>query len=369
MSDRDTRDEALGRLLDRAVRDLTAEPRLDPAVRAGDRWRGARLAVSIAVVVVFVAGLIWAATQLGVERTTMPLGSATPTPTVYRDDQAGFSVTVPPGWQVAAEPLNTWVSDPHEILSMGTYPLRPGGEAVIDAQVPSHAVEDMGPSDVFIWLNERTPAGRGLPDRPTAFSPEALCQSGSPAGGSPGCVPGLAQGIEGIRAWWTYFQDNGRGFYLFVGMGEQAYQDPARQQQAWDVLNSLSFDPAPSGDVFTACPGVADAVPPGDDAAATAEAAATAFVRASLAGDDATVAAYSDPVATENGVDVTAAASTDPVLGSGSAASDPIASACGTDVASLSWTVTIDDGTDSASMDFALYLIRRPDGWKVWGMY
>jgi hypothetical protein len=369
MSDRDTRDEALGRLLDGAVRDLTAEPRLDPAVRAGDRRRGARLAASITVVVVFVAGLIWAATQLGVERSSMPLGSATPTPTVYRDDQHGLSVTVPTGWQVAAEPLNTWVSDPHEILSMGTYALRPGGDAVIDAQVPSHAVEDMGPSDIFVWLNERTPPDKRQPDRPSEFSPEALCQSGSPAGGSRDCVPGLAQGIEGIRAWWTSFQDNGRGFYLFVGMGEQAYTDPARQQQAWDVLDSLSFDAAPTGDVFTACPRTDDAIEPGDDAAATAEAAATAFVRASLTGDEATVGAYSDPVATENGVDVTAAASTDPVLGSGSAASDPIASACGADVANLSWTVTIDDGTDSASMDFALYLIRRADGWKVWGVY
>ena len=30
--------------------------------------------------------------------------------------------------------------------------------------------------------------------------------------------------------------------------------------------------------------------------------------------------------------------------------------------------MTIDDGTDSASMAFVLYLIRR-DRWKVWGMY
>jgi hypothetical protein len=31
--------------------------------------------------------------------------------------------------------------------------------------------------------------------------------------------------------------------------------------------------------------------------------------------------------------------------------------------------VTIDDGTDRGSMDFVLYLIRRADGWTVWGMY
>ena len=30
---------------------------------------------------------------------------------------------------------------------------------------------------------------------------------------------------------------------------------------------------------------------------------------------------------------------------------------------------TADDGTSSASLDFTLYLIQRPDGWKVWGSY
>jgi hypothetical protein len=369
MSDQDTRDERLGELLDRAVRDLGTQPRLDPIIRGGARRRGARLVASVAVVVVFVAGVVWAATQIGARHTTAPLDSTTPTPTVYRDDQQGFSVEVPPGWQVATKPLNTWVSDPHEILSMGTYALRPGGEAATDAQVPSNAVDDLGPDDIFVWLNERTPPDRRLPERPLEFSPESLCQSGSPAGGYRGCVDGLAQGIDGIRAWWTYFSADGRGFYLFVGMGEQAYRDPARQQQAWAVLDSLSFDPAPAGDVFAACPGTTDAVPPGEDAAPTAEAAATAFVRASLSGDDAMVAAYSDPVASENRVDITAAATTAPVLGSASAADDPIASACGPEVAGLSWAVTIDDGTDSASMDFVLYLIRRADGWKVWGMY
>jgi hypothetical protein len=31
--------------------------------------------------------------------------------------------------------------------------------------------------------------------------------------------------------------------------------------------------------------------------------------------------------------------------------------------------VTFDDRTTSASLDFTIYVIKRPDGWKVWGMY
>ena len=30
---------------------------------------------------------------------------------------------------------------------------------------------------------------------------------------------------------------------MFVGMGEQAYANPARARLAWDVLNSLRFLP------------------------------------------------------------------------------------------------------------------------------
>jgi hypothetical protein len=31
--------------------------------------------------------------------------------------------------------------------------------------------------------------------------------------------------------------------------------------------------------------------------------------------------------------------------------------------------ISIDDGTDSASADFTIYLVLREAGWKVWGAY
>ena len=42
---------------------------------------------------------------------------------------------------------------------------------------------------------------------------------------------------------------------------------------------------------------------------------------------------------------------------------------CGPRVAERSWEVVIDDGTTSSSLDFTIYLIHRPNGWKVWGAY
>ena len=110
-------------------------------------------------------------------------------------------------------------------------------------------------------------------------------------------------------------------------------------------------------------------MPVGEDAARTASETALGFVNASAAGDDATIARLSDPVAEANGVEVSTTA-TDPNLASDSAADDPIVvGGCGQDVADHTWRVTVDDGTSSASLDVSLYLIRRSDGWRVWGEY
>jgi hypothetical protein len=278
--------------------------------------------------------------------------------TVYRDAGDAFSVLVPDGWQVADQAINTWVTDPREILAMATYPLRPGGHAVIDGQVPSNAMDDLGPNDLFIWVNESMPGGDG--QRPVQFSPKSICPDKN-------CVEGRSLGIEGARAWWYYFADHGREVYVFVAMGEDAYTDPSRADQAWEILDSLTFDPL-SG-TFAACPSTDDALPIGGGDGAAAEDAARAFVQASTIGDDAARAALLDPAGATNNVAVSSTAS-DPVLASAAGSGDPVVvGGCGQAVADATWAVQIDDGTDSASLDVTLYLIHRSDGWKVWGAY
>lgn len=161
--------------------------------------------------------------------------------TTLHDEDDLFTVTYPVDWIAADERINTWVDSPFEILALATYQLRPGGEAVIDAQVPSNAIDDLGPNDIFIWVNDGGDDGPGFPDRPDRFEPSTLC--GEDFARFCPDPEGRSLGISGIRAWWLRFGDSGRGIYAFVGMGEQAFGDAARAQLAWDVLNSLHFLP------------------------------------------------------------------------------------------------------------------------------
>jgi hypothetical protein len=167
--------------------------------------------------------------------------------TTLHDVDDGFDVTYPSDWVVSERPINDEVCSPFEILTLATYAVRPGGEAVMDAQLPSNGVEDLRSDDILIWLNDagsacggtrRPGSGDGFPARPAQFGPVTVCHDFDrlcPSDGT-GLVPG-------IRGWWIAFRDEGRGFYVFVGMGERAFADPARAQLAWDVLDSLRFSP------------------------------------------------------------------------------------------------------------------------------
>lgn len=199
---------------------------LGPAVSDEDRASAAAIADSVRLA--------------SIERWTETDGVRT----TLHDENDLFTVTYPSDWIVSEVPINDWVCSPFEILALATYPLRPGGVAVTDGQVPSNAVDDMGPNDILIWVNDNGSIcegtreagdGAGFPERPTRFAPESVCSEGDPF-----CREGSSN-VPGIRSWWIAFQDSGRGFYIFVGMGEQAYADPARAQLAWDVLDSLQF--------------------------------------------------------------------------------------------------------------------------------
>jgi hypothetical protein len=57
------------------------------------------------------------------------------------------------------------------------------------------------------------------------------------------------------------------------------------------------------------------------------------------------------------------------VLGPGTSGGTPLAYGCGRKVAKRTIAVVLEDGTTSASADFNLYLVHRPEGWKVWVSY
>jgi hypothetical protein len=119
----------------------------------------------------------------------------------------------------------------------------------MDAQLPSNAVDDLGPNDILIWTNEngsgcgdqRSSQGPdGFPSRPERFQPAGVCGNFDRLCPQP---DGRDLGLPDMRAWWLAFQDADRSFYVFVGMGKQAFSDAARAQLAWDVLDSLRFLP------------------------------------------------------------------------------------------------------------------------------
>jgi len=57
------------------------------------------------------------------------------------------------------------------------------------------------------------------------------------------------------------------------------------------------------------------------------------------------------------------------VLGLGPNGGTPVSYGYGPKVGARTVAATTDDGTNSASADFTLYLVRRQDGWKVWESY
>jgi hypothetical protein len=179
----------------------------------------------------------------GVRLTETRPDPAAVAPTVaFVDLGRGVSLEYPAGWTLAEESLTPILVDPREILSIGTFPLRPGGAAPTDAYLPGHAIADIGPGDVLLTVQEgRASRSSSFADRPPRFGPDAVCEADDRA-----CVDGIALRIEALRAWWIPFRDpvSGRAFYAFVAMGEDAYRDPARSSAAWRILDSMEFDVA-----------------------------------------------------------------------------------------------------------------------------
>jgi hypothetical protein len=237
----DERDEAVAELLDRAVRSLFVpiEERIRDVLRGGSRRRTARIVASSIAVAAFAGVLAWTSLWIGpADDPVIPAETTEPEPTTrtFRDATDGLTVEVPDGWVVADENLTPWLSEPSEILSLGTFPLRVSehpedGLRIWDAPVAPAAFADMTAVDVLLSLQEREGGlGGGDLPRPASFRSDR-------------CDPQIGCGAGDIpfRAWWFPFEDSGRGFYLTVAIGNDA--SPELRAQAWAVADSLDFEP------------------------------------------------------------------------------------------------------------------------------
>ena len=150
-----------------------------------------------------------------------------PTWTRYKSREAAYVVEYPSTWYRAEDRLTPELLDPLEVLAVGTYPLRSGGDRC--QHHPVNALEDLGPSDAFIALYERAdPSPGDYPKRPQRLSGllEDLPRSGR------FCVPDP----ERLDTW-VPFSDGDRAFYLLVAIGKTAPDET--RAQVTKILDSF----------------------------------------------------------------------------------------------------------------------------------
>jgi hypothetical protein len=150
-----------------------------------------------------------------------------------RYEAHGLTVALPPRWRPAQGSLTPGLSDPREVLAVATFALRYRRTAC--AHVAGSALEDLGPDDAFVTLQERGldpgSAWSDFPERPAHFGPEL----GGPSEAS-ACVPDAH-----FSDHWFGFTAGERHFHADVAFGPKAGADT--RAQAWAILDNLRVDP------------------------------------------------------------------------------------------------------------------------------
>ncbi len=160
-------------------------------------------------------------------------GADAAAPKATKHTARGITVTLPAGWQRAPRKLTPHLVDPREVVAVGTFPLRYHRTAC--AHMPGSALEDLGPGDALVTLQER---GRGVtgnafPPRPKHFGPRL----GGPSEARL-CVPKAR-----FTDHWFMFADSGRYFHVLVAIGPKASAKTRRE--AREILDRLRIDPGP----------------------------------------------------------------------------------------------------------------------------
>lgn len=150
--------------------------------------------------------------------------------TVVADARRGLRVAFPSSWRRAKRSLTPFLSDPREILSVGTGALvaAPGR----CAHMPVGALSRLRAGDVLLSLQERQNPGRGYPLRPSHFRLGRANLSEAAA-----CLSDPSR----LDTWWMPFRDGHRAFYALVALGRPVADE--RRRLAERVLDSLRFAP------------------------------------------------------------------------------------------------------------------------------
>jgi hypothetical protein len=157
-----------------------------------------------------------------------------PTWTTYRNDARGLTLSHPHDWFVAPQNLTPHLGDanrPWEIVSLGTSPrLDPADHNC--AHVPVNALENLGPTDAFISVQERRPPANEMTGhRPRRFGPE------SGIDGSQTEVVECLSTPPAATFRWIPFAAAGREFYVIVAIGADATEQ--ERDDAYRVLDTM----------------------------------------------------------------------------------------------------------------------------------
>ena len=147
---------------------------------------------------------------------------------VHTDPGRGYSVSVPESWQRASEPMSR-ITEPRELLSVGTAPLR--WQHTDCEAFAGSAGAGMGTRDVVLTIwergDDRDREWSDFPPRPSRFGPVAGAETSGPGCGEP----------AGTMIHWRNFSDSGRRFHSLVRLGRDA--PPGAVAQVWEILDRL----------------------------------------------------------------------------------------------------------------------------------
>jgi hypothetical protein len=161
--------------------------------------------------------------------------SEAPEWTTFELPEARLTVSHPPDWLRAPERLMPGLVDPRELVALSTFDARRGGENC--AHMPENAIEDMGPADALVVVEERLAESEGgtpsdYPPRPGHF--------GSGEGYPSEAVDCLDRRKEFLDRF-IPFSDVGRHFYAYVAFGPET--PSAVRTEAWAILDRLEIAP------------------------------------------------------------------------------------------------------------------------------
>jgi hypothetical protein len=159
--------------------------------------------------------------------------------TDYRDRERGYAVSFPSGWHRARTNLTPRITDPVEILSLATFPLRKGDQLCGDR---GGRLGRVRPDGALVTVQERgrgAYGGRDFPPRPAAFRPDRDLPGRSTW---PYCAAAEGKPPVPMLDYWFGFGDAGRAFHVLVAIGKDASAQTRRD--AFRILDSLRFDPS-----------------------------------------------------------------------------------------------------------------------------